>query len=361
MTTSLRVVDDAGAPSTSGARAPASGARTAVILVNVGTPASPATGDVRRYLREFLSDARVLDIHPLARWALLSFVILPFRSPKSAAQYRSIWTDAGSPLLVHGRALVEKVQARLPGAEVLLAMRYGAPSLADAVAHVRDRGITRAVLVPLFPQYASASTGTAVARAFELFGALPRVPDVSVVPPFFLDDGFLDSAASIIREVTNAKPVDHLLFSYHGLPLHQVQRIHATCAGTDACCAVLGPDNASCYRAQCLATTRALVQRLGITKYSTSFQSRLGRAVWLLPNTENVLDDLARAGVKRLGVACPSFVSDCLETVEEIGVRAHERFRAAGGDELVRIPCVNAADAFADAVVGLVRRAGGLA
>ena len=360
----LRVLDDGAAG------ADASGARVAVILMNVGTPDEPSTPAVRRYLREFLSDPRVIDLPALQRWLLLRLIILPFRSPKSAAQYRSVWTSEGSPLLVNSLALADKVRARLPGVAVHVGMRYGNPSLQKAIESAHREGATRVVLVPMFPQYASASTGTALAAAYALLGALPRVPDVSVVAPFFDDEDFVDSVTSIVAEVLHSRvapagsagPVDHVLFSYHGLPLHQVQRIHGTCRGTDACCAALTADNASCYRAQCLATTRAIVARAGVAHHSTSFQSRLGRAVWLLPNTENALDELAQSGVKRLAVVCPSFVADCLETVEEIGVRARERFTAAEGPnrgerELVFIPCVNASDRFADAVTTWVKRA----
>lgn len=346
--------------------------RTAVVLINVGTPDAPTTPAVKRYLREFLSDPRVLDMNPVARWFLLRLVILPFRSPKSAAMYQSIWTERGSPLLIHSQDLAAKVRARLAaaGAHVVVAMRYGAPSLCTAVDEIRAGGFARVVLVPMFPQYASASTGTALAEMYRLLGELPRVPDISVVPPFFADRGFIDSFASIIVETTKAPSApsasapsgpDHLLLSYHSIPVHQVQQIHATCRNEDACCAALGPRNADCYRAQCVATTRALVDALrarGFDKpVSTSFQSRLGRAQWLTPNTEHAIEGLAKQGVKRLAVACPSFVADCLETVEEIGVRAKEQFLKLGGSELIAVPCVNARDDFADVVARLAERA----
>lgn len=334
--------------------------RTAVILINVGTPDDPSTTAVRRYLREFLSDPRVLDMNPIARWLLLRLVILPFRSPKSAAMYRTIWTERGSPLLVHSNDLATKVAARLAKHRVLVAMRYGAPSLPSVVAEVKKGGYSRVILVPMFPQYASASTGTALAEAYRLFGELPRVPDIRVVPPFFADAGFVENVAATIVEATKSTPaLDHVLLSYHSIPVHQVERIHpGTCANTDACCAVLSAANADCYRAQCVATSAALVAALrarGITApVSTSFQSRLGRAAWLTPNTEHTIDALAKSGVKRLAVACPSFVADCLETVEEIGVRAKEQFLAAGGEQLIAVPCVNSDDAFAATVVRLI-------
>lgn len=337
--------------------------RTAVVLINVGTPDDPSTSSVRRYLREFLSDPRVLDMNALGRWLLLRLVILPFRSPKSAAMYRTIWTERGSPLLIHSQDLATKVRTKLNDSTVFVAMRYGAPSMPAVVDEIRRGGFARVVLVPMFPQYASASTGTALERFYRLLGELPRVPDVSVVPPFFDDAGFVENVAATIVEATKASAPDHLLLSYHSIPVHQVQRIHATCANSDACCATLGAQNADCYRAQCVATSRALVAALrarGFTApVTTSYQSRLGRAQWLTPNTEHAIDELAKSGVKRLAVACPSFVADCLETVEEIGVRAKEQFLAAGGTELVAVPCVNADDAFADTVVRFIERARG--
>ncbi len=330
-----------------------------VVLINVGTPDAPTPRAVRRYLRAFLSDARVIDLPALPRWLLLHLVILPLRPRRSAALYRAIWTQQGSPLLVHGRALVDALQARLPGARVSLAMRYGEPTLAAALRRARGR----VVLVPLFPQEASATTGSALAEAYRVLGAAPRVPAVSVVPPLFNDDGFLDAVASMIVESTTAG-VDAVLLSYHGVPVSQVQRTVApghVCGGDDAwqCCASLGAANGGCYRAQCVATSRALEERLraaGIhAPVSTSFQSRLGRARWIGPSTAETITALARSGVRRLAVACPSFVADCLETLEEIGVQARAQFLAAGGERFTLVPCVNADPRFVDA---LARRVG---
>ena len=339
--------------------------RTAVVLMNVGTPDAPTTSAVRRYLREFLSDPRVLDMNAVGRFLLLNLIILPFRPAKSAAAYRAVWTADGSPLLVHSRALADRLAPLLPQARVLLAMRYGNPSLRDVVDEIARAGIERVVLVPLFPQYASATTGTALAEAFALFGRLPVVPSVTVVPPFFDDASFIDNVGALVEQAMRAAPADHVLFSYHGLPVHQVQataREGHRCGGDDAsgCCAQLHAGNASCYRAQCLATTRALAARLGLREggFSTSFQSRLGRARWLEPSTEQVVVGLAKAGKKRVVVACPSFVGDCLETIEEIGVRGNELFRAHGGDELVVVPCVNSEPDWVAGVAGYVRRCG---
>lgn len=336
--------------------------RTRVVLVNVGTPDAPTAPAVRRYLREFLSDPRVLSMPAPLRWLLLNLVILPRRPTHSAALYRKIWTQHGSPLLLHTEALAAALRARLPEAEVLVGMRYGAPSLKAALTGAP----ARVVLVPLFPQYASATTGSALEEAYRVLAEQAAVPALTVVPPFFEQAGFLDACATKILDAAGAG-VDALLLSYHGVPVSQVQATAAaghTCAGEGAaaCCAELGAANASCYRAQCMATSRALERRLraaGMTApLSTSFQSRLGRARWIGPATTDTVAALAKGGVKRLAVACPSFVADCLETLEEIGVQLREQFLAAGGTSFTLVPCLNDDAAFADALASMVRRSG---
>jgi ferrochelatase len=335
--------------------------KTVIVLMNIGTPEKPTPGAVRTYLREFLSDPRVLDIGDVARSLLLNLVILPTRPAKSAAQYQNVWGDEGSPLMVHSRALERGLQARLPSARVLVAMRYGKPSLQEMAAIVEREGFDHVVLVPLYPQHASASTGSSLQRAFELLGALPRVPSVTVIPELFDDDGFLDAIVATFREATRNVTYDNVLFSYHGLPVRQVQKVvHAghTCAGTEgaSCCDALGPHNASCYRAQCMSTSRMLVSRLGLASSSTSFQSRLGRAQWLLPNTEHHLEELREQGKKDLVVLCPSFTADCLETVEEIGFRAREQWKTLGGSSLTLVPCVNAHPTWVEGLARAIER-----
>jgi len=324
------------------------GERRGVVLINLGTPDGPDTASVRRYLREVLMDGRVLDIPTPARWALVNLVIAPFRSPKSAKAYQAIWRSDGSPLLSNSRALAEQLGAAL-GQRVVLAMRYGTPSIAAALAELGD--VDRIVAVPLYPQYASSSTGTALEALYAALGARAFVPPVTVLPPFFDDPGFLDAQADLARGAVEG--ADHVLFSYHSLPERHIRAATAGCQLTDACCFPAGGRvPPSCYRAQCLATTRGLVARLGLAPggWSESFQSRLGREEWLKPPTDAVVVELARRGVKRLTVLCPSFVSDCLETLEEIGVRAKEEFLAAGGQELRLVSCVNADPAWVRAL-----------
>jgi ferrochelatase len=292
-------------------------------------------------------DGRVIDLPTPARWALVNLIIAPFRAPKSAAAYQSIWTAAGSPLKVHSEALRSSLQARL-GEPVALAMRYGSPTVDAAIAALGD--VERLLVVPLYPQYASSTTGSALEQVYRALAARPWVPAVDVLPPFFADPGFLDAQAGLARPALDG--ADHVLFSYHGLPVRHVRAAAPSCQ-LGACCDVAPP---WCYRAQCLATSRGLATRLGLADgaWSTAFQSRLGRDEWLSPATDQVVADLARRGVRRLVVACPSFATDCLETLEEIGERGAETFRAAGGEELRLVPCVNAEAAWVDALAARI-------
>jgi protoporphyrin/coproporphyrin ferrochelatase len=332
-----------------------------LLLINLGTPDAPETGAVRRYLREFLSDPRVLDIHPVGRWLLLHLAILPFRSPKSAHAYRTVWQPEGSPLLVHSRALQAAVAERLGDEYVVeLAMRYGNPSLPDAVARLRARGVADFTVLPLYPQEAPSSSGSSLARTYEVLGSGWDVPNVRSVPAFHSHPSFLDAFAEVARPVIADARADYVLFSFHGVPERHVRKTDtsgAHCLSAASCCDVLSDVNRHCYRAQCYSTARGLASRLGLAPgaFSVSFQSRLGRTPWVSPYTDFVLPELAHKGVKRLAVMCPAFVADCLETVEEIGIRAREQFTACGGESLTLVPSLNAHPAWVDTVVRLVR------
>jgi ferrochelatase len=338
-----------------------------LLLVNLGTPDAPEAGPVRRYLREFLSDPRVLDIHPVGRWMLLNLIILPTRPAKSAEAYRKIWTKAGSPLLVYSRELAAAVAQRFQGEyEVELAMRYGNPSLPDAVKALRSRGVKEFIVLPLYPQEATSSTSSTLARAYEVLAGAWDVSPVRVVPAFHDHPGFLDAFAQVARPVIAEARADHVLFSYHGLPERHMRKSDASgshCLASAGCCDVLTDVNRHCYRAQCFATSRGLAERLGLSRegYTVSFQSRLGRTPWIKPYTDLVLPELAKAGVKRLAVMCPAFVADCLETLEEVGLRAREQFLECGGESLTLVPSLNAHPAWVEAVVRLVREADGAA
>ncbi len=332
-----------------------------LLLVNLGTPDAPESGPVRRYLREFLSDPRVIDIHPVGRWLLLNLIILPVRPAKSAEAYRKIWTPEGSPLLVYSRALEAAVAGKLQGEyEVALGMRYGNPSIPAAIASLRSRGVSDFTVLPLYPQEAASSSASSLARIYEVMSEGWDVPNVRAVPAFYGHPGFLDAFATVARPVIADLRADHVLFSFHGVPERHVRKSDPTgshCFSSAGCCDVLTDANRHCYRAQCHYTARGLAQRLGLAKdgWSVSFQSRLGRTPWVKPYTDVVLPELAQRGVKRLAVMCPAFVSDCLETLEEIGLRAREQFVEAGGEALALVPSLNAHPEWVDAVVRLVR------
>lgn len=333
-----------------------------VLLVNLGTPDAPQAPEVRRYLREFLSDPRVLDISPLGRWLLLNLIILPRRPARSAEAYRKIWTAEGSPLLTHTRALSDRVRAALPELEVEMAMRYGKPSIRAGLAALRERGCERVVVFPLYPQYAASSTGSTVEAVYREAAGLWNTPYLTIVPPFYADPGFIASFAEVGAPVLAELQPDHVLYSFHGLPerhMHKSDESGAHCLRSDHCCDAIVAANRHCYRAQCYATARALTARLGLDPAATSvsFQSRLGRAVWIRPYTDIVLPELARRGVRRVAVFCPAFVADCLETLEEIGIRAEADFKAAGGEALRLVPSLNAHPAWVQTVVDLIREA----
>lgn len=330
------------------------GPRRAVVLVNLGTPDAPTPEAIRRYYREFLNDPRVVDLNPIARAALVNLIILPFRAPKVAPLYQSVWMKEGSPLLVHSVGLQRLVQGLCPDAEVLLAMRYGNPSLKAALDRVDELRLRDVTIVPLFPHEASATTGSVREAVLAHYRGHPRIPSLRFVPPFFNDEGFLSAMTGHVRSALPGD-VQHVLFSYHGLPERQVRREDGTgrCL-THGCCASLSPKNAHCYRAQCFATTRLLAARLGLDDVSTAFQSRFGKDPWIQPFTDEAVAALAEKGVKKVAIVTPGFVADCLETLEELGTQMKETFHELGG-ELTVVPCLNASDAFAAALARLVR------
>jgi ferrochelatase len=332
-----------------------------LLLVNLGTPDAPEPGAVRRYLREFLSDPRVFDMSPPARWVLLNLFILPFRPRQSAEAYRKIWTDRGSPLLFHGRDLAEKVAAALGGrVPVELAMRYQSPSVETALARLREKGVDRIVVLPLFPQYSSAAWGSAVESVFREASRLWDVPALHVVPPFYDHPAFIQAEVDVARPVLDSFRPDRILMSFHGLPERHVVKSDASggghCLRSADCCARIAAANRNCYRAQCFATARALAAGLGVQEgaYEVAFQSRLGRDPWIRPFTDVRIEEMARGGVKRLAVMCPAFVTDCLETLEEIGIRGRGAFLAAGGEDLVLVPCPNSHESWVQAVARLI-------
>jgi ferrochelatase len=338
-------------------------ALTAVLLVNLGTPHAPRARDVRRYLREFLGDPLVLDMPAPLRHLLLETVILPFRPRRAARAYQKIWTAEGSPLLVHGRALARALSAELgAGYAVEIAMRYGEPGIREALERLAARRPSRLIALPLFPQYSSAATGSARNALTREHARVGGLPPLEMLGAFYNRVEFLAAWAERAQgELASFRP-DFVLFSYHGLPERQVRATDPTgrhCLAAPDCCDALVRANRDCYRAQCFATTRALAVALELSadSFATSFQSRLGRTPWIPPYTDLLLPELAAHGHRRLAVLCPAFVADCLETLEEIGIRAREQWRGLGGEELLLVPSLNAEPAWVRAIAGWIRRA----
>ena len=332
-----------------------------LLLVNLGTPQSPRPADVRPYLREFLMDPRVIDIPTWRRWLVVHLLILPFRPRRSGHAYAQIWTAEGSPLLVHGRALTAKVQSRLgPEIPVELGMRYGEPSIGSALDRLIARGVERIVAFPLYPQYSSSATGSSIEKLFAEVGQRSNTPYLQVIPPFYDHPAFLRACAEAARPVIDRIRPDRVFLSFHGLPERHVKRSDTTgthCLTRGDCCARIVDANRHCYRAQCFATARLLSDTLGIPESAriVCFQSRLGRTPWIRPYTDEILASEAQAGGRRAVVLCPAFVADCLETLEEIGIRARATWLENGGTELALAPAVNASDTWADAVIAIVR------
>lgn len=335
---------------------------TGVLLINLGTPEAPETGAVRRYLRQFLGDPRVLTLPAPLRWFLLNLVILPTRPAKSAAAYRQIWLPEGSPLLVHSKALATGVSSALgEGFHVELAMRYGAPSISDGLARLEAAGVDRVIALPLFPQYASSVTASVSAEIFACLDAAGDVPPLEIMGAFHHEPAFLDAWREVAQPGLTAFEADHVLFSFHGLPEDQIRASDPTkrhCLSNADCCAAPGASLRRCYRAQCYATAQGLRESLDLPleKTSVAFQSRLGPRPWIQPFTDKVLPELADQGVRRLAVLCPSFVADCLETLEEVGIRLRAQWAELGGEALWLSPCPNADPRFAEAVASWIRQ-----
>ena len=335
---------------------------TGVLLVNIGTPDSPHPRDVRRYLAEFLSDPLVIDLPWLMKNALLYGMILPFRTRRSAKAYDSIWTPAGSPLLLHSKTLARDVQTTLGNAtHVELAMRYGNPSMHSAIDKLLASGVQRIIALPLYPQYSSAATESTAEEVAQLIqSAQPGFP-FEVLGEFYAEPGFRDAFVAVSKDALKEFGADYVLFSYHGLPERQIRRADPTgeyCLKHQKCCTYFGEGNQQCYRAQCLETTRLLAENIPIPVgyYSSAFQSRLGITPWIKPYTDHELATFYRRGVRRLAVICPSFVADCLETLEEVGLRLKKQWIEMGGEDLLLLPSLNSHPVWVNAVSEMIGR-----
>lgn len=317
-----------------------------VVLMNLGSPDSTAVPDVRKYLNEFLMDERVIDKAWLFRKILVGGIIVPFRAPKSADAYKSIWTDKGSPLIEITRE-VKRALTKKISTPVEIAMRYGNPSVKSAFDKLQHDlpGMDEVLAIPLYPHYAMSSYETAVehAKAIHIKHRYPF--KLKFVKPFFSHPLFVNALIESIRPYLD-QPYDHILFSYHGIPERHVLKTDITgthCLQRENCCSTHSPAHATCYRHQVITTTNLVAKALKIPegKYSFAFQSRLGRDEWLKPYTAKRFEEMPAEGIRKLLICCPAFVSDCLETLEEIAVEGKESFVASGGESLTLIPCLN--------------------
>lgn len=312
-----------------------------LLLINLGSPDSPDVDDVKAYLTQFLTDSYVIDLPNVLRQILVRGLIVPRRAKNSAEAYQKIWTENGSPLVHFTQQFAQKVQASLPELEVRWAMRYGSPSLEEVMEGWK---LDELLIIPLYPQFAESSTQTAIDEASKY---LPPKLKPKILWDFFSHPAFIDSLTSRIQTHVDEFRPDHLLVSYHGLPEHHLTKMYPDhCLREPGCCEKVSQENRFCYRAQCFATTRALTAQLNYPRnqISVSFQSRLGRRPWIKPYTDYVVPALVKQGVRKLSVACPSFVCDCLETLEEIQMRLREQFIEEGGTDLQLIPALNDSD-----------------
>ena len=336
--------------------------KTAVLLIQLGTPDSPKTSDVRRYLGEFLNDPRVIDLPWLARKLLVNGIIVPFRAPKSAKIYKELW-DRGkgqSPLLVHTQKVQEKLKVRLKSSnvDVYMAMRYQNPSMADVMEEMRALHYDHVIVLPLFPQYASASSGSAIERAMKIMSTWWTTPEISIVNQFWDNSGYIDSIVERSKAF-NLKDYDHILFSYHGLPEKHVDKVYEgdNLCSEAPCETEINDKNSLCYKATSYATTRLIADKLGLKEedYTVCFQSRLDKK-WLTPFSDKVVEEQGRRGAKKLLAFSPAFVADCLETVIEIGHEYQDIFEDHGGEKIQLVPSSNDHERFIDGLEEIIRK-----
>lgn len=330
--------------------------KTGVLLINLGTPLAPKSGPVGTYLREFLSDPSVIDLPGPLRWLLVNCIIVPTRAPKSAEAYQKVWTSQGSPLLVHSYNLRDALAERLAQNPLDVGMRYGRPTIASALERLKLRGCDRVVCFSLYPHATESSTGTAT-RAVQEAAAQIDGLEVQVLPEYFDHPAWIEAVRDAAASGMSEAPSDHVLFSFHGLPERHIEKADpdGRCLKSADCCEPLCEINRNCYKAQCLSSAKAIADALGLEpdSWTSSFQSGLGRR-WLLPSTEKTLVSLAESGVRKLTVLTPGFSADCLETIEELGMRGAELFKEAGGEELRVLPCLNANPVWVEALASML-------
>jgi protoporphyrin/coproporphyrin ferrochelatase len=333
--------------------------KTGVLLINLGTPDSPSVPDVRKYLREFLMDRRVIDIPPVNRFFLINGIIAPFRAPKSAKVYKQLWTERGSPLLFYGMDLKKLVQESLGNDYIVsFGMRYQNPSLESALDELKGKGLDKIIVLPLFPQYASASTGSAVEKLMDLIKGWEVIPELKIIGNFLDHPLFIKAFAELGRKYMDVEKYDHFIFTYHGLPERQIKKasVQNYCQLSEKCCSTYHSKNKYCYRAQCYETTRLLAAELNLSanQYSICFQSRLGKTPWIKPYTDEIIKELPPKGIKKVLAFSPSFVADCLETTIEGGVEYKELFEKNGGEKWQLVESLNVSPLWVECVKDMI-------
>jgi ferrochelatase len=333
--------------------------KTGVLLIQLGTPDSPKVSDVRRYLTEFLNDPRVIDIPWLGRKLLVNGIIVPFRAPKSAKIYKELWemSNNESPLLTYTRSTTKLLQERFKDQNVTvhMAMRYQKPSMDNVLEEMRRENYEKIVILPLFPQYASASGGSAIEKAMNVIRKWWVIPDVEIISQFYDHEAYIDAIVEKAKAF-NIDDYDKVMFSYHGLPDRHVDKVYDTGLCEDQPCeSEINEENQFCYKAECYATTRLLADKLNIKDYTVAFQSRLNKK-WLTPFSDEVIEKWGKEGAKKILVFSPAFVADCLETLIEIGVEYQEDFEKLGGEKVQLVPSTNDHPRFIDCLEDLVQK-----
>lgn len=342
--------------------------RTGILVVNLGTPDSSSSKDVGTYLREFLMDGRVIDIPFWKRWLLVNLIIVPFRAPKVSVEYRKLWLNDGSPLFVYGKALVARLRTYFSEEVTIeLAMRYQNPSIEQGLQKLREAQVDEIVIFPLFPQYASATTGSIAEKVMAIVGKWNVIPSIQFVNSYHNNEQYIQNFADKVKHDLLEYEPDHILFSYHGIPERHLDNMNeagtAWCSHTGNKCAHCSARKPYCYRSACFETSDLIAQKLGLdeTKYTTSFQSRLGKDPWIKPYTDATIRELAENGIGKLLVVSPSFVADCLETTLEIGEQYRDLFMELGGSEFHFTESLNADEAWVKTVYTLISEKMGVA
>lgn len=327
--------------------------------MNIGTPTEPTISGLRTYLKEFLSDPDVIDVHPILRWLIVNLLVVPFRPHRILHQYQSVWMKEGSPLMVNSKNFVEKISSKNPEFKFEIGMRYGKPSIKDALINLQNSKVEKVVLIPMFPQFAQATSGSCVKKAIELMHELKINTPYEIKKPFYNEEWFTECIANSIEESEAYRDSDLLLFSFHGLPERQIKKMDPSnqyCLNNIDCCESNSPFNEMCYKFHCHTTVKKVVNKLKTKKpYQIGFQSRFGLDAWIKPNTTDVIESLPKEGIKKISVVCPAFVFDCLETLEEIAIRNNEYFVEAGGQSLKMIPALNDNDTWVNEFYGSIK------